>query len=156
MTLERLRFKSLSAGYGANLIFRALDLDIPLLSKDGAALGVGIVGESGAGKTTLALAIVDPDAVLKSGEVTADTAEVGYIPQEPVLYPDLDVRENAMLFARFGRRQKRFDAALFERLTKLLRLERALYMRRVEHLSGGERQRLMLLRTFPPQTCGSR
>ena len=58
---------------------------------------IGVVGVNGAGKSTLLriMAGIDKDF---SGEAwAAEGAKVGYLPQEPVLDPSLDVRGNVML-----------------------------------------------------------
>ncbi|SFP35842.1 energy-dependent translational throttle protein EttA [Tranquillimonas alkanivorans] len=57
---------------------------------------IGVVGPNGAGKSTLLriMAGIDKDF---SGEAwAAEGAHVGYLPQEPELDPDLDVRGNVM------------------------------------------------------------
>ncbi len=58
---------------------------------------IGVVGVNGTGKSTLMriMAGLDPDF---GGEAwLAEGARVGYLPQEPALDPDLDVRGNVML-----------------------------------------------------------
>ena len=72
-----------------------------------AGLVTGLLGPSGSGKTTLIRAIVGVQ-IVKSGSVTvlgqpAGTAAlrrtVGYVTQDPSVYADLTVRENARYFA---------------------------------------------------------
>src|ERR687887_1086508 len=67
----------------------------------------GLLGPSGSGKTTLMRAVVGVQKV-KSGKVTvlglpAGSAKlrhrIGYVTQDPSVYPDLTVRENARYFA---------------------------------------------------------
>jgi ABC-2 type transport system ATP-binding protein len=67
----------------------------------------GLLGPSGSGKTTLMRAIVGVQ-VVKSGRVTvlgepagspALRRRVGYLTQDPSVYPDLTVRENVRYFA---------------------------------------------------------
>jgi ABC-2 type transport system ATP-binding protein len=67
----------------------------------------GLLGPSGSGKTTLMRAIVGVQ-VVKSGSVTVLgkpagssylRSRIGYLTQDPSVYPDLTVRENARFFA---------------------------------------------------------
>lgn len=87
----------------------------------------GLLGPNGAGKTTcisMIAGLLDPDA----GEVTvagqamgprasAAKKDVGLVPQELAIYPDLSARENLDFFARLygldaARRKRRVDAVL--------------------------------------------
>jgi ABC-2 type transport system ATP-binding protein len=67
----------------------------------------GLLGPSGSGKTTLMRAIVGVQLV-ESGSVTVlgepagsrrNRGRIGYLTQDPSVYPDLTVRENARYFA---------------------------------------------------------
>jgi ABC-2 type transport system ATP-binding protein len=67
----------------------------------------GLLGPSGSGKTTLMRAIVGVQLV-ESGTVTVlgepagsrrNRGRIGYLTQDPSVYPDLTVRENARYFA---------------------------------------------------------
>src|SRR5688572_15662070 len=67
----------------------------------------GLLGPSGSGKTTLMRAIVGVQLV-ESGTVTVlgepagskrNRGRIGYLTQDPSVYPDLTVRENARFFA---------------------------------------------------------
>jgi ABC-2 type transport system ATP-binding protein len=67
----------------------------------------GLLGPSGSGKTTLMRAIVGVQLV-ESGTVTVlgepagskrNRSRIGYLTQDPSVYPDLTVRENARYFA---------------------------------------------------------
>jgi ABC-2 type transport system ATP-binding protein len=67
----------------------------------------GLLGPSGSGKTTLMRAIVGVQ-IIKSGRVTvlgrpagspALRRQIGYLTQDPSVYPDLTVRENVRYFA---------------------------------------------------------
>ncbi|MGH3712799.1 MAG: ABC transporter ATP-binding protein [Micromonosporaceae bacterium] len=107
----------------------------------------GLLGPSGSGKTTLMRAIVGVQKV-KSGAVSvlglpAGSAplrkRVGYLTQDPSVYPDLTVRENARYFAALygtGKRaadQAIIDVGLTDAATQLVRT-----------LSGGQHARASL------------
>jgi ABC-2 type transport system ATP-binding protein len=113
----------------------------------------GLLGPNGAGKTTtisMICGLLDRD----DGEVeiagqavttsaTAVRAEIGYVPQEIALYPDLTASENLWLFGRLYGLAK---PALRARITEVLELvglsDRA--GDRVEEYSGGMKRRANL------------
>jgi len=139
----------------------ALHIDISLRQgaftlkvRDSASVEVlGLLGPSGSGKTTLLEAIAGirtPD----SGEilvgdrtlfssatninVPARERHIGYVPQDSLLFPNLDVRGNIQYGAR---------GSEFESLVEILDLQ-ALLDRRVGMLSGGEKQRVAIARAL--------
>jgi molybdate transport system ATP-binding protein len=121
---------------------------------------LAICGASGAGKTSL-LAIVAglmrPDAgrVVVDETVFLDTAKgvdlaprlrrIGYVFQEPRLFPHLSVAQNLRYGRRFTPAVRRFVD--FDAVISLLGLE-ALLARRPEGLSGGEKQRVAIGRAL--------
>lgn len=126
-------------------------------------LGSGLtalVGPSGSGKTTLLnilAGIVRPDrgVVRLDGNVLCDIAagiwlpahrrRIGYVFQEPRLFPHLTVRQN-LLYGRWFRRQVPGGMAVDE-VVELLGLG-TLLARRPSRLSGGEKQRVALGRVL--------
>ncbi|WGI22666.1 energy-dependent translational throttle protein EttA [Amylibacter sp. IMCC11727] len=58
---------------------------------------IGVVGVNGAGKSTLMKIMAGIDKEFTGEAWAAEGAKVGYLPQEPKLDPDLNVRENVML-----------------------------------------------------------
>ncbi len=87
----------------------------------------GLLGPNGAGKTTcisMIAGLLEPDAgtVTVAGQrmgprASAAKSEVGLVPQELAIYPDLSARENLDFFARLyglvsGRRKQRVDEVL--------------------------------------------
>lgn len=107
----------------------------------------GILGPSGCGKTTLIRSIVGTQ-IIASGTVTvlgrpAGSADlrsrVGYVTQDPTIYPDLRVIDNARYFAAlYGRDTRAADEAvsavgLTDHRTALC-----------ANLSGGQRTRVSL------------
>jgi molybdate transport system ATP-binding protein len=117
-----------------------------------------VFGRSGAGKTTLLRAIAGleriPGAELRFEDSVWQDARrfvpphrraIGYVFQEPSLFPHLDVRGNL----EFGLRRRRPEARrlTLEEGVALLDLE-SLLSRRPQALSGGERQRVAIARAL--------
>ncbi len=122
----------------------------------------GIFGASGAGKTSL----LETVAGLRRGaagrvrlgeEVWLDSAErrcvppehrrIGYVPQDGLLFPHLDVRQNLLAGERRARHAGQNPARTLGTVAELLELEQLLG-RAVSTLSGGERQRVALGRAL--------
>jgi molybdate transport system ATP-binding protein len=131
-----------------------------------AARAVALFGPSGSGKTSVLEAIAglrtpQQGRVAIGGRVLLDTGtptnvavrdrHVGYVPQDVLLFPHLDVRRN-ITYAR-GRDRRGVDAhgrgseVDVPGLDQLLGLT-TLMDRRVAGLSGGERQRVALARAL--------
>jgi molybdate transport system ATP-binding protein len=120
------------------------------------ARALALFGPSGSGKTSLmeavaGLRVPHHGRIAVSGRVLFDAAaginvpvrmrRVGYVPQDVLLFPHLNVRGNVL----YARRQVNHPS--LEVLTELLELS-ALMDRRVASLSGGERQRVALARAL--------
>jgi ATP-binding cassette ChvD family protein len=58
---------------------------------------IGVLGVNGAGKSTLLRIMAGLDKEFSGEGFVAEGARVGYLPQEPHLEPELNVRENVML-----------------------------------------------------------
>jgi molybdate transport system ATP-binding protein len=128
--------------------------DFLLSVRDAASVEVlGVFGPSGSGKTSLLESIAGirtPDAgeirigdrVLYSSSqninVAARDRRIGYVPQDSLLFPNLDVAGNI----RYGAR-----GSDFESLIGILDIQ-PLLNRRVAMLSGGEKQRVALARAL--------
>ena len=120
---------------------------------------LGLFGPSGSGKTSLLEAIAGirrPDSgeirignrVLYSSKTRIDLAPqerfIGYVPQDALLFPNLDVTGNI----NYGKRgPEAEDEAQFVTLAAILDLQ-ALLDRRVQMLSGGEKQRVAIARAL--------
>jgi molybdate transport system ATP-binding protein len=120
------------------------------------ARAVALFGPSGSGKTTIVEAVAglrtpqrgriavnarllyDSDANVN---VTPRDRRVGYVPQDVLLFPHMDVRGNVLYGRRNGSR------VTFPQLADLLELE-PLMPRDVSSLSGGERQRVAIARAL--------
>lgn len=115
-----------------------------------------LFGPSGAGKTTTLDGIAGlrrpssgkiavGDRVLFDASRGIDTPpharHIGYVPQEPALFPHMSVRRNVLYGRRPGQKLS------LEVVTKMLEVGEFLD-RRVPDLSGGERQRVALARAL--------
>jgi molybdate transport system ATP-binding protein len=120
---------------------------------------IALFGQSGSGKTSLLEVIAglrqaSVGHIVVDGEVLMDARRgfsmpperrrVGYVPQDSVLFPHLDVRQNV----RFGiKRQGAEGERRFREAVEILEIG-PLLTRRPYHLSGGERQRVALARAL--------
>ncbi|MGD0366441.1 MAG: ATP-binding cassette domain-containing protein [Acidobacteriaceae bacterium] len=121
-----------------------------------------VFGPSGAGKSTLLRIIaglVEPASgrIRLSDRTELDTASgvsvpagrrsIGFVTQQPALFPHLSVRENVGFGIRHLRRDHRA-----ERVAEMLRLlgAEALADQPTPQLSGGERQRVAMARALAP------
>jgi molybdate transport system ATP-binding protein len=120
---------------------------------------LGLFGPSGSGKTSLLEAIAGirtpdrgeiriGDRVLYSSaqgiNLPARERHIGYVPQDALLFPNLDVKGNI----RYGAGRAGLDE--FGSLVAILDLQ-ALVDRRVGMLSGGEKQRVAIARALMTQ-----
>ncbi len=122
---------------------------------------LGVFGPSGSGKTSLLESIAGirtPDrGVIRIGERTLFSSEnginlparerhIGYVPQDSLLFPNLNVQGNIDYgtgrAGRTGEAGRDFDA-----LVSILDLQ-PLLDRRVKMLSGGEKQRVAIARAL--------
>jgi len=121
---------------------------------------VALFGRSGSGKTTLVQAIAglatpERGRIVAGGRTLFDQASgvdlppearrVGYVFQDALLFPHLDVRANLAFGERLRPREERFVDR--ERVIALLGLA-SLLERRPANLSGGERQRVAIGRAL--------
>lgn len=139
--MDAIEIEKLSVELGGETVLAEINLKIP------AGRVIGLLGPSGAGKTTLMRAIVGVQQPA-SGSVTvlgkpAGSAKlrplIGYVTQAPAVYTDLTVSENLRYFgAMVGARPPRQATVLSE--VSLEPLNRRL----VRDLSGGEQARVSL------------
>jgi molybdate transport system ATP-binding protein len=153
------RTGSIAAAFKGQLGSFALDAEFVV-----PASGVtGLFGPSGSGKTTVLRCIAGLHRLADGycaidGEIWQDKSSfrpthvraVGYVFQEPSLFPHLSVTGN-LLYATHGRRPvPSTDAVGFDDVVALLGLS-ALVDRSPAHLSGGERQRVAIGRALLSQ-----
>jgi len=113
----------------------SLDIDVAIPAK-----GVtGLFGESGSGKTTLLRCIAGLEAGSDTDTRAPHERGIGYVFQEPQLFPHMDVRANIEYgLKRAGKARLETDAVV-----KMLGLG-ALLSRKPGDLSGGEAQRVAI------------
>ena len=144
---DALSLKKLNSGYGETVVLEDVDLAL----REGGSLAV--LGRNGVGKTTL-LATIMGHTTFHSGEIRfgAEAIQerpvyerarlgIGYVPQERLIFPSLDVHENLAVAARPGRWSLERVYELFPRLK-----ERREAMG--NQLSGGEQQMLAIGRAL--------
>jgi molybdate transport system ATP-binding protein len=122
----------------------------------------GVFGVSGSGKTTLLETVAGlrrgargvvrfgGDVWLDSGRrawVPPERRGIGYVPQDSLLFPHLDVRGNLQAGHRRALRNGHAPGDAFDSIVRVLELE-PLLGRAVATLSGGERQRVALGRAL--------
>ena len=110
---------------------------------------VAILGPSGCGKSTLLRCIVGLEEADHGGLTFASkrgSEGVGYLFQQPILYPHLNVGSNIALGfkTKVSKKERRTTMARELESVELSGFE----SRRVESLSGGEAQRIALLRAM--------
>ncbi|MCI4368717.1 MAG: ABC transporter ATP-binding protein, partial [Thermoplasmata archaeon] len=147
---ELLRVDRLSAAWDGAPILREVSFSVD------PGEFVVLMGPNGSGKTTLLRAIAGLEqptggSVVLNGRaidsLPTHRRGIGFLFQEPALFPTLDVWENVAFGLRVAKRPPtEVDRRVGELLT-LLRLT-ALSDRRAHELSGGERQRAALARTL--------
>ncbi len=117
----------------------------------------GLLGPNGAGKSTI-MRMIYCRTPLTSGylhvvghDVTREPrtikASVGVVPQENNLDPDLNVRENLLVYARYFRIPRKVAEGRTEELIEFIGLSDKRDSR-IETLSGGMKRRLMIARAL--------
>lgn len=117
----------------------------------------GILGENGAGKTTT-MRIIACRSPLTSGEMFVEGMNVktdeekirsalGVVPQENNLDPDLNVKENLLVYSKYFRLGKENARQRTEELLDFIRLSEK-SLAKVDHLSGGMKRRLIIARAL--------
>ncbi len=135
---------------------------------DGVSLGVGagevvgLLGPNGAGKTTtlkIVMGFERPDSgdvrlggvsILGRSIEARAALGIGYLPQDPSIFPDLDLEKNvSIVLEALGRDVSRAHAVLDDMAIGHLARQKA------GSLSGGERRRLEVARllALDPGTC---
>jgi len=117
----------------------------------------GILGENGAGKSTT-IRMIACRSPLTSGELFVDGSDVrrderrirsilGVVPQENNLDPDLNVRENLLVYARYFRIPADVSADRSDELLDFIGLTHKANDK-VDTLSGGMKRRLIIARAL--------
>src|SRR5687768_5556508 len=142
-----LSLSAVRAGYGPTVVLEDVDLELPPRGS------LAVLGRNGVGKTTL-LSTIMGHTTFHSGEVLFNGKAIqglpvyerarlgiGFVPQERLIFPSLDVAENLTVAARPGRWNAERVYDLFPRLR-----ERRSAMG--NQLSGGEQQMLAIGRAL--------
>ncbi len=115
-----------------------------------------LLGKSGAGKSTILKAIlgiakVHSGKILFDGEimntVPSGKRNIGYVPQDQILFPNLSVWDNIAFGLKIKKTPKEQIRTRVMNVAKLLNAE-DLLDRDPENLSGGEKQRVALARAL--------
>jgi molybdate transport system ATP-binding protein len=133
------------------------------ISEHSDARALALFGPSGSGKTTVVEAIAglrrpERGTIAVAGrrlfessariDVPARERHTGYVPQDVLLFPHMDVRRNITYAIRDPQSAPRDPRSTsFDGVVQLLELG-GLLDRRVESLSGGERQRVAIARAL--------
>jgi ABC-type Fe3+/spermidine/putrescine transport system ATPase subunit len=126
-------------------------LDVELMARPGITV---LFGPSGSGKTTILECIaglIKPDAGwVKLGDEDITRLRprdrgIGYLFQEPALFPHMTARENVEYGVRSSSRSERRTRAM--KILERMRVSQ-LADRRPDAISGGEKQRVALARTL--------
>lgn len=151
MDMEILEMKDVTGGYTRKPVLHDLSFDI----KKGEL--VGLIGLNGAGKSTTIkhiIGLMNP----QSGEIRVDGVTFSedpekyrqaftYIPETPILYEELTLREHLELTAMaYGLDREVFEARS-EKLLKEFRMEKRLKWFPA-HFSKGMRQKVMIMCAF--------
>lgn len=116
-----------------------------------------ILGANGAGKSTT-MRMIACRSPLDGGELYVEGLDVktndrriraliGVVPQENNLDPDLNVRENLLVYSRYFRLEKAYAARRVEELLDFIRLTDK-SGNKVDMLSGGMKRRLVIARAL--------
>ncbi len=117
----------------------------------------GLLGPNGAGKSTT-MRMIACRSPLTSGELKVEGLDVrthgrqirsliGVVPQENNLDPDLNVRQNLIIYASYFRIPKKEALTRAEELLRFIGMsERG--KAKIDHLSGGMKRRLMIARAL--------
>ncbi|MEM0130417.1 MAG: ABC transporter ATP-binding protein, partial [Thermoplasmatales archaeon] len=111
-----------------------------------------IMGENGSGKSTFLRSICGI-VPLESGEISVNgrridrlptwERKVSYIPQDLLLFPHYNVRENLLISVRYGSG----EIEIFKEVVKIMNLE-GILDRSISKISGGESQRIAVARAI--------
>lgn len=136
--------RSLKKRYGNRVALDGLDIYVD------EGLIYGLIGPNGAGKSTfiksiLGIVRLDGGELYVMGRKAPDKAlfrEIGYMPQEPAIYPNLSVEDNLKFFGRLYGLGGRLSGAVEEILDLLALREYRKVMG--DSLSGGLQRRVSL------------
>lgn len=142
-----IQFNNISFGYGDTRIFENLSWTIESSDVSKAQIHC-VLGPSGFGKTTLFKLILGVEKAQK-GTIEIDLSKIAYVPQEPVLFDHLSIKENATFFKRIKAKKSQFDQSVFDKYTDVLDVAGLLTSKnKISELSGGQKRRISLLKAL--------
>ena len=146
--MPRIKINKITFGYNEAMIFKDFSIDIHPKNEEGWV--VGILGESGIGKSTL-LDLILKNTFPLSGNVITNPNEIviSYQPQEHVLLEHLSIKENIEYLLNLSSYKHKGDEKHLNKLIKTLSIDSLINSTTsVSNLSGGEKQRVMLARAM--------
>lgn len=137
---------------GGTLILNNVDIES---SRTGEI--IALLGPSGCGKTSLlracaGLEAASAGAITLNGKLVSEvlaSGKIGYVPQNPVLLPWLNAKENATLVSVC--RDGAFDPKELQLLVGTAELTEDQLKRPARQLAGGQQQRIVLIRALLPR-----
>ena len=143
----RLEVKDIKKSFGEKEILKGISFSV----ESGRALG--LLGRNGAGKTTTIRTLMDVFHA-NSGEILLDgrkfnprTVQIGYLPEERVLYPKREVLEQMVYLARLRGTDKRKAVENADKWLKRLEVDQYKKVF-LETLSKGNQQKVQLASTL--------
>lgn len=152
--MDMIRLEHIDKCFGERQVLQDFSLTVP----EGELLTV--IGRSGCGKTTMLKMINglhQPDAgtvyvdgeELKEDNLIALRRKIGYVIQNKGLFPHMTVEKNIVYVPVIsGRKDRKANRALAERLLKQVGLEPEMLQRYPAQLSGGQQQRVGIARAL--------
>lgn len=145
MVANTIDVRDVAKKFGDNPVLKQISLQLPV------GQIMGLIGPSGAGKTTLVKAILGMEKVDAGTTTVLGTPmpnrkvmqRIGYMAQSDALYEDLTARENIRFFAELMSVPKTKLAMAIDHVAQVVNLTDALD-RRVSAYSGGMKRRLSL------------
>jgi ABC-2 type transport system ATP-binding protein len=145
MVTNTIDVRDVAKKFGSNPVLKKISLQLPV------GQIMGLIGPSGAGKTTLVKAILGMEKVDAGTTTVLGTPmpnrkvmqRIGYMAQSDALYEDLTARENIRFFAELMSVPKQKLADAIAHAAQVVNLNDA-FDRRVSAYSGGMKRRLSL------------
>lgn len=140
-----MKISNIRKTYGKSLVLEDISLDV--LDKEFFV----ILGSSGSGKSTLLKIIAgieerDAGEILM-GEGSALEKRIGYIFQETLLFPHMNVKQNICYSLTVAKKPKNDVEEIYKKLVKALEIE-GLDKNMPHMLSGGQKQRVSIARSL--------
>ncbi len=134
-----IKLKNVSKSYGKKLALSNFSYDFV------SEKGYGILGINGAGKSTLIGCITNNLSYIGDIEyIHLNKHDIGYVPQELAIYPELSIIDNLLFFASIHKMNKKVAKQKAAELIKRTGLQEKTN-ELAKHLSGGMKRKLNLI-----------